>query len=522
LGDKINIIEIFTVEQLEDMVRKVPNDFESNLLLAEKCMQRKDFSRAMGPLTTLSTLMRATLQEAEAKKRPEISVRTLLLPKRYSLEDYRKMFRLQLESLAICHMELRQFNEALKYMKQTLELNDSDPESWNVYGVLLDKMGRIDSAERAYLSALTHNPLYEDSWRNLELVYRALSRTDEAARVGKFLQSSRNLVDAASLISFLLSLQGNTEQVVKFVERHLRKHILNPEILSILCGIFIHQERYRDAERILDRLISKNPDNISNRWQLARLYALQNKTDQCLNTLGTFKEGDSPYSQSLLLRDAPKKGEGSIQSVKVFFQYFRKTDDSSSAPSSGGLYLRYLTELHVKVGTSVGDLVHSLVNGELKRISSYAPHLGLPSVHCVTTFGTGGGRVYCDSLPCMLNEIRGDSPASFIITYHETKVPRDGGNADLSDLLFTGDVLLLRKEPSTKASISVTMTSALILEPTLKMMIDEEMKGQTKLFFPTQEEPTDKSDLRSEEKKSIIAQDRFIDELLKEMDKQNL
>ncbi|MFW9890353.1 MAG: hypothetical protein ACFFER_19410 [Candidatus Thorarchaeota archaeon] len=167
----------------------------------------------------------------------------------------------------------------------------------------------------------------------------------------------------------------------------------------------------------------------------------------------------------LLVVDTHSDRGDSIQIVKAFVQYYRDENDT-------GLRFWYLTELQVDEGATIGDLLQMLVNGE---ISSLSPYGYLPAVHYSMT----GRVVYCESMPCMLTHIQNEKPESFMISYREPKGTPRPREAELSNQLSTGDVLLFTKKPSGRPG----ELSFLIMTPAaLNIMMDEEKKGLTKKF----------------------------------------
>jgi serine/threonine protein kinase/tetratricopeptide (TPR) repeat protein len=69
-----------------------------------------------------------------------------------------------------------------------------------------------------------------------------------------------NSPQALELAAYIDGLHGNWEESTKTVERAVSLDPRNPQLLQSLSRNYLHLRRYRDAERLCDRLIELNPD----------------------------------------------------------------------------------------------------------------------------------------------------------------------------------------------------------------------------------------------------------------------
>jgi TolB-like protein/Flp pilus assembly protein TadD len=69
-----------------------------------------------------------------------------------------------------------------------------------------------------------------------------------------------NSPQALELTAYIDGLHGNWEESTKTVERAVSLDPRNPQLLQSLSRNYLHLRRYRDAERLCDRLIELNPD----------------------------------------------------------------------------------------------------------------------------------------------------------------------------------------------------------------------------------------------------------------------
>jgi TolB-like protein/Flp pilus assembly protein TadD len=73
-------------------------------------------------------------------------------------------------------------------------------------------------------------------------------------------QSLFNSPDLLELMALIEQVQGQWEQATASLERAASLDPRNPEVLDVLAWQYFHVRRYRDAERIQDRLIELEPD----------------------------------------------------------------------------------------------------------------------------------------------------------------------------------------------------------------------------------------------------------------------
>jgi serine/threonine protein kinase/tetratricopeptide (TPR) repeat protein len=69
-----------------------------------------------------------------------------------------------------------------------------------------------------------------------------------------------NSPQALELVAYIDGLNGNWQTSTKAMERAVRLDPRNPQLLQSLSRNYLHLRRYRDAERLCDRLIELNPD----------------------------------------------------------------------------------------------------------------------------------------------------------------------------------------------------------------------------------------------------------------------
>ena len=74
-------------------------------------------------------------------------------------------------NLALIHFEKEESEKSLKLVNRAIELNNQQPQAFNLRAQLLIKQGKINQAKEDYLSAIQLKPDYANAQYNLALLY---------------------------------------------------------------------------------------------------------------------------------------------------------------------------------------------------------------------------------------------------------------------------------------------------------------------------------------------------------------
>ena len=74
-------------------------------------------------------------------------------------------------NLALIHFEKEESEKSLKLVTRAIELNNQQPQAFNLRAQLLIKQGKINQAKEDYLSAIQLKPDYANAQYNLALLY---------------------------------------------------------------------------------------------------------------------------------------------------------------------------------------------------------------------------------------------------------------------------------------------------------------------------------------------------------------
>ncbi|CAD6490910.1 MAG: Tetratricopeptide repeat protein [Candidatus Argoarchaeum ethanivorans] len=76
----------------------------------------------------------------------------------------------------------KNYNEAIKYLKEAIRINPDDAEAHNNLGLLLKDLKRFNEAEKEYREAIQINPYLAEAHGNLGILLYNLKRFDEAEK----------------------------------------------------------------------------------------------------------------------------------------------------------------------------------------------------------------------------------------------------------------------------------------------------------------------------------------------------
>ena len=85
-----------------------------------------------------------------------------------------------LRGLAALAVERESFDQALDYQARLIEKGERSPELFYNTGLLLQKSGQLDDAERLYKEALQERPSFPEALLNLGHVLKSQGKQDEA------------------------------------------------------------------------------------------------------------------------------------------------------------------------------------------------------------------------------------------------------------------------------------------------------------------------------------------------------
>ena len=177
-------------------------------------------------------------------------------------------------------------DEARINYETALRLEPDNAEAHNHFGAFLLKTGSINNAIHHFQAASTLNPHDNKLSANLNTAKKLKNRLDaEMNEHMKQLERDPLNPDPHLALGHLFNKTGNTEAAI----RHFQKAIdIDPELipaLNALAFLYESKKRYGDAVLLFKKIISINMDHAETYYNIACIYAKQNKVSESLHWL---------------------------------------------------------------------------------------------------------------------------------------------------------------------------------------------------------------------------------------------
>jgi tetratricopeptide (TPR) repeat protein len=183
------------------------------------------------------------------------------------------------------------FEVELYYLKTALLVNPKDPEINKLCAIALAALGDIDQAITC--------------WHRVEQATQGSAAEEEAKRHIAYLNTHRmDPRDGTASQGFRAGRPGEVEELLTPEKRLLRKISQHPDKMEPyleLSQLYINEERYGDAEKILAKAVEQSDGNVDIRekWEDAKLRNLRQKITRIEDPAEKKKQEKLFYAQEL-------------------------------------------------------------------------------------------------------------------------------------------------------------------------------------------------------------------------------
>jgi predicted Zn-dependent protease len=171
--------------------------------------------------------------------------------------------------------------DALASLARVIELAPSYGRGWQERGHCLRDLGRHGEALAAYQSAVTHNGALAASWRMLAELHEAAGRDDQAefaqAQYAYLSGLPAELQSVASMIQ-----EGRLAKAEQICRAFLQSKGHNVDAMRLLAEIGTRFNALDEAEFLLESCKVLEPDNVSARFDYAKLLRKRHKFEKAL------------------------------------------------------------------------------------------------------------------------------------------------------------------------------------------------------------------------------------------------
>jgi len=243
-------------------------------------------------LKVLGSLYSSTDRRALALER--LTKATELSP--HDVDAWLEMARVQEDNLESLPQALKAYETAASLLKQSKQRLPA--ELWNNLGALRHRLGKLDSAEHAYLHALKVSSAagfeneFDDSniTSTFNLACLRQERGEIALAEAKFkgiLTAHPNYTDCYLRLSSCAAARGSPQEAIAWLKRCIDLDPLNPDTWSMLGNVYMGERDYTQAHACFDKVLSKcEPQEVCKRdcYATAQLATVQLKMASEANT----------------------------------------------------------------------------------------------------------------------------------------------------------------------------------------------------------------------------------------------
>jgi Flp pilus assembly protein TadD len=204
-----------------------------------------------------------------------------------SLAEYTRAAQLQrpsaedLKNVALDYVLLEDYEDAEKWMKRSVEMNEKDPDAWYGLGRILYTKQRFQDAVNCFEKTVALDPMSVKAEDNLGLAYEGLNRTEDAIKSYRAAlaleQSSKESSGEQPMLNLAIILihHGRTDEALPLLIKAASIAPRDPKIREQLGHLYLQQGRLDEAQQELEETVALSPDSSAFHFLLGQVYRRQ-------------------------------------------------------------------------------------------------------------------------------------------------------------------------------------------------------------------------------------------------------
>ena len=213
-----------------------------------------------------------------------------------SLTEYTHAAQLQrpsaedLKNVALDYVLLDDYEDAEKWMKRSVQMNEKDPDAWYGLGRILYTKQRFQAAADCFEKALALDPMSVKAEDNLGLAYEGLNRTEDAIKSYQAaLALEQNSKESSGKppseqpmlnLAIILIHHGRTEEALPLLIKAASIAPLDPKIREQLGHLYLQQGKLDEAQYEFEKAVALSPDSSALHFLLGQVYRRQGSNDK--------------------------------------------------------------------------------------------------------------------------------------------------------------------------------------------------------------------------------------------------
>jgi Flp pilus assembly protein TadD len=213
-----------------------------------------------------------------------------------SLAEYTHAAQIQrpsaedLKNVALDYVLLEDYEDAEKWMKRSVEMNEKDPDAWYGLGRIFYTKQRFQDAVDCFQKTLALDPMSVKAEDNLGLAYEGLNRTEDAiksyqaalALEQKSKESSGKPPSEQPMLNLAIILihHGRSREALPLLIKAASIAPLDPKIREQLGHLYLQQGKLDEAQHEFEEAVSLSPDSSAFHFLLGQVYRRRGLNDK--------------------------------------------------------------------------------------------------------------------------------------------------------------------------------------------------------------------------------------------------
>jgi Flp pilus assembly protein TadD len=225
-----------------------------------------------------------------------------------SLAEYTEAARLQkpsaddLKNVALAYVLLEDYEDAEKWMRRSIEMNDKDPDAWYGLGRILYTKQRFQAAANCFEWTLALDPKSVKAEDNLGLAYEGLNRTEDAIKAYRAALALESVSKESSSEQPMLNLatilihHGRTDEALPLLVKAALISPRDPKIREQLGHLYLQQGRLEEAQHEFEEAVVLSPDSSAFHFLLGQVYRREGLSDKANTEFARAAELNGSHS----------------------------------------------------------------------------------------------------------------------------------------------------------------------------------------------------------------------------------
>lgn len=205
-----------------------------------------------------------------------------------SLTEYTHAAQIQrpsaedLKNVALDYVLLEDYEDAEKWMRRSIQMNEKDPDAWYGLGRVLYTKQRFQDAVDCFQKTLALDPLSVKAEDNLGLAYEGLNRTEDAInsyeaalkleQISKGSDAKPPSEQPMLNLAIILIHHGRSEEALPLLKKAVLIAPRDPKIREQLGHLYLQEGKLVEAQHEFEEAVTLSPASSALHFLLGQVY----------------------------------------------------------------------------------------------------------------------------------------------------------------------------------------------------------------------------------------------------------